>query len=117
MSTPPCAPATTLTSLHLSTPGRENLADKSFWSLRKTLIAKPAARSKTGNERSVRLTLNSTRGGSMETEAKELMVMPTSSWPSQAVAMAMPVANSPSESLKSLDEKFVVIDLLLECQG
>jgi hypothetical protein len=49
----------------------------------------------------VRATLNSTNGGSTDTEAKELMVTPTRSPPLEAVAIAMPVAKSPIESLNS----------------
>ena len=48
-----------------------------------------------------RSTLNSTSGGSSETELKELIVMPmSSSWGPQAVTMATPVANSPKARLK-----------------
>src|SRR5690606_4772074 len=102
---PPNPPSEVLTDDHLSSPLFAKRDDKWVWSARKTLMAKPSARSKTSREFKDFAAQKSTRGGLSETEVNELIVMPARRSSYDAVAIATPVANWPNAFRKSRAEK------------
>ena len=58
------------------------------------------------SEEELRERLQTTKGGSSETELNELTVKPTGGWPGkEAVMTVTPVGNRPSADLKKLESK------------
>jgi hypothetical protein len=81
--------------------GQDGRTEAARWSLRSTFTQKPGASRKACRLRALLAMENSTRGGSSETELKELAVMPISpACGCFAVTTVTPVANSPSAPRK-----------------